>query len=173
VAALGIATTGFLAAPAAWSQSTRKAAVNGVFPGAGPSYFGGDVGPGGPAGGSADVDAALAYAGSHGATKRFVLIVSSEQEAAPYVIAGRPVSSLGGFTGRETVLTSAFLASLVRSGEARYFLLGGQGGIGPGGAVNAAATTISSLCAVVPGVGSGATLYDCAGKAEAIARSGS
>jgi 4-amino-4-deoxy-L-arabinose transferase-like glycosyltransferase len=169
-AALLVAATGFLAAPAAWSQSTHRTAVNGVFPGAGPNYFGGNFGPGGLGGAGAEIDAALAYAESHGATKRFVLTVSSEQEAAPYVIAGKPVSSLGGFTGRETVLTNAFLASLIRRGEARYFLLGGQGRTGPGGAANAAVTTISSLCTVVPDVGSGATLYDCAGKAGAIAR---
>jgi 4-amino-4-deoxy-L-arabinose transferase-like glycosyltransferase len=169
-ATLAVAAAGFLAAPAAWARSTQKAAVNGVFPGAGPSYFGGRA-FGGPRGGAtADIDVALAYVEAHGAASRFPLIVSSEQEAAPYVIAGKPVSSMGGFTGRETVLTNAYLASLLRSGEARYFLLGGQGGIGPGGAANAAATTISSLCAAVPGVGSGATLYDCAGKGDAIAQ---
>ena len=169
-AALVVATAGFLAAPAAWSESTQKAAVNGVFPGAGPNYLGGNSGRGGFRGTSADVDAALAYVEAHGAASRFALIVSSEQEAAPYVIAGKPVSSLGGFTGRETVLTNAYLASLLRSGEARYFLLGGGGGFGPGGAANAASTTISSICTAVPNVGSGATLYDCAGQADAIAR---
>jgi 4-amino-4-deoxy-L-arabinose transferase-like glycosyltransferase len=172
VTALAVAALGFLAAPAAWSESTQTAAVNGVFPGAGPSYFGGRGFPTnrGFPGGTADIDAALAYVEAHGATSRFTLIVSSEQEAAPYVIAGKPVSSMGGFTGRETVLTNAYLSSLLRRGEARYFLLGGQGGIGPGGAANAAATTISSTCTAVPNVGSGATLYDCAGKADAIAR---
>src|SRR5581483_2419675 len=61
-AAVGVATLGFLAAPAAWAQSTWKAPVNGTFPGAGPSYFGGG-GFGSPRGGGtaggADVDAAL------------------------------------------------------------------------------------------------------------------
>ena len=176
--ALGVAAAGFLAAPAAWSESTQKAAVSGVFPGAGPTYFAAGSGrpgfgpPGGGragfGGGTADVDAALAYVESHGAATRFPLIVSSEQEAAPYVIAGKPVSSMGGFTGRETVLTNAYLSSLLAKGEVRYFLLGGQRGIGPGGAANAAATTIESVCTEVPfsswgGSGSAATLYDCAG----------
>jgi 4-amino-4-deoxy-L-arabinose transferase-like glycosyltransferase len=177
-AALTVAAAGFFAAPAAWAESTQKAAVDGVFPGAGPSYFGGGFGrPGGFAGGTADVDAALAYVVSHGAASRFALIVSSELEAAPYVIAGKPVSSMGGFTGRETVLTNPFLASLLRKGEARFFLLGGQGGIGPGGGANAAASTIASTCTAVPGAswgarGSAATLYDCAGKGDAIAALG-
>ncbi len=179
-AALTIAAVGFLAAPAAWSSSTWQVAVSGTFPGAGPSYLNGS-GFGGPGGGGqssgADVDAALTYVESHGATSRFTLIVSSEQEAAPYVIAGKPVSSMGGFTGRETVLTHSFLSSLIRKGEARYFLLGGQGGAGPGGQSNAAASTIESVCTQVSsttwgGSTTGATLYDCAGKAAAIATAG-
>jgi hypothetical protein len=87
---------------------------------------------------------------------------------------------MGGFTGRETVLTSSYLARLVRTGEARYFLLGGSGGFaaGPGGTSNPAVSTISSTCAVVPSgkwtssSSSGGTLYDCAGKADAIASTG-
>jgi 4-amino-4-deoxy-L-arabinose transferase-like glycosyltransferase len=175
-AALAVAAVGFLAAPAAWSESTLRTAVNGTFPGAGPSYLsaGGGPGGGGFGGASSDVDTALAYVASHGAAQRFVLIVSSEQEAAPYVIAGKPVSSLGGFTGRETVLTPSYLASLVRKGEARYFLLGGQQGFGgPGGQSNAGASLVESACTQVSGWGgSSATLYDCAGKADAIAGSG-
>jgi len=236
VAAVAIATAGLLAAPAAWSATTLKSAVNGVFPGAGPDFvtgltrtatggFGAQPQGAGPQGGggglgappqraggfgappqgaggfggsprgarpgngggngvgtqsSADVSGALAYVESHGAAKRFGLIVSSEQEAAPYVIAGKPVAAMGGFTGRETVLTHAFLSSLIRSGEARYFLLGGSSGAGPGGSSNAAASTIESICKAVPSSAwagssgsSGATLYDCAGKADAIASASS
>jgi len=170
-AALAVATVGFLAAPAAWSETTWKSAVNGTFPGAGPSYISSSGGFGGPGGGTtAEVNEALSYVETHGATSRFTLIVSSEQEAAQYVIEGKPVSSLGGFTGRETVLTHSFLASLIRKGEARYFLLGGQGGIGPGGSANAGASTVESICRSV-GTYGGATLYDCAGKAAAIASS--
>ena len=247
-AALAIGIAGLLAAPAAWSATTLKAAVNGVFPGAGPNFVsglatagtggfgfaGGGAGPGGGGGGfgapstgggfgtppqggtgggfgapsqggagggftppsrgsggaggggggggfgtqtSADVTRALAYVEAHGAAQRFGLIVSSEQEAAPYVIAGKPVAAMGGFTGRETVLTNAYLSSLVRSGEARYFLLGGSSGFGPGGSSNAAASTIESICTAVPSStwsgSSGATLYDCAGKADAIASASS
>ncbi len=177
LAATAVATVGFLAAPAAWSESTLKTAVNGVFPGAGPTYFegggfpgGGRAGPGGLA--SSDLDTVLAYVEAHGATARFPLIVSSEQEAASYVIAGKRVASMGGFTGRETVLTSSFLSSLLRKGEARYFLLGGQGGFGPGGSSNAAASTIESICTSVSSGSAGGTLYDCAGKADAIAAAG-
>jgi 4-amino-4-deoxy-L-arabinose transferase-like glycosyltransferase len=176
--ALAVATLGFLAAPAAWSESTLDVAVNGVFPGAGPSYLSGGGGLGGGfGGGGADVDSALAYVEAHGAAARFVLIVSSEEEAASYVVDGKPVSAMGGFTGRETVMSSSFLASLVRSGEARYFLLGGQNRFGPGGGANAGESAVESACAAVSstlwgGGNSGSTLYDCAGRADAIAASG-
>ena len=96
----------------------------------------------------------------------------------------RPGLAFGGFTGRETVLTSAYLARLISRHEARYFLLGGQSGAGgPGGTANAAVSTITSICKAVSysavshastsaSSGASATLYDCAGKAEAIASSG-
>ena len=83
-----------------------------------------------------------------------------------------PVASIGGFTGRETVLTNAYLAKLISSNEARYFLRGGGGGFGaggPGGGSNAAIQTIESTCTTVSAVSG---LYDCAGKADAILASG-
>jgi 4-amino-4-deoxy-L-arabinose transferase-like glycosyltransferase len=190
-AAVGVALAALLVAPAAWSATTSKAAVNGVFPGAGPSFvsglstgstggpgLGGFGGGGGPRGGgrfggatsSSSVDQALAYAKQHAPGSRWTLIVSSEQEAAPYVVAGERVAAMGGFTGRETVLTSSYLAQLVRSGSARYFLAGSSGfGRGPGGGSNAAVQTITSTCKPVTAVGG---LYDCAGQANAIAASG-
>jgi 4-amino-4-deoxy-L-arabinose transferase-like glycosyltransferase len=201
--AVALAIGGLLVAPAAWSATTWRSAVNGVFPGAGPSFvtglstgsasaigrFGGPPGGGGfggapPAGGpfagggDSGIGSALSYVHAHGATSRFALVVSSEQEAATYVVRGEPVASLGGFTGRETVLTPTYLARLVRDGDARYFLLGGGRGFGPGGGNNTAATTIESTCTPVPSSSwssgsSSATLYDCAGKADAIAASGS
>jgi hypothetical protein len=120
--------------------------------------------------------AALAYVESHGAANRFGLIVSSEQEAAGAVIRGEPVAAMGGFTGRETVLTNDYLARLIRTGEARYFLLGGGGGFaGPGGSSNAAVSTITSTCTAVSGWSSTttqSTLYDCADRADAIEAAG-
>jgi 4-amino-4-deoxy-L-arabinose transferase-like glycosyltransferase len=260
-AAVGLSTGGFLVAPAAWSETTLEAPVNGVFPGAGPDFvsglasdasgtrfvlgggapgaargrpsatgrngfappsggngFGPSSGSNGgfapptgggtftpPSGGggftppsgragagargglgddSTDISAALAYAEKHAAAKRFALIVSSEQAAADFVVKGEPVAAMGGFTGRETVLTSSYLARLVRSGQARYFLLGGTGGFGPGGGSNSAASLVESACRVVStsawsgstaGSGSsagGGALYDCAGRAEAILAAG-
>ena len=131
--------------------------------------FGGRAAPGG-FGGSSDIKSALTYVKAHGATKRFALIVSSEQEAAPYVIRGESVASMGGFTGRETVLTDSYLARLVGRGEARYFLLGGGSGFQRFG--NAGSSTITSICKRVTSYSGSGTLYDCAGMATAIADAG-
>jgi 4-amino-4-deoxy-L-arabinose transferase-like glycosyltransferase len=210
-AALIMAVAGLLVAPGAWSETTLKEPVSGVFPGAGPDFisglsasgggfgfgrfgpgrFGGGSPPGfgrgaggGPRGGGFQFgggggsDQALAYVKAHGATKRFTLIVASEQVAAPLVIAGEPVASMGGFTGRETVLTNAYLARLVGRGDARYFLLGGGFG-GFFGTRNAAVDTITTICRQVPAAdwggsdgggfgGGGQGLYDCAGAAARI-----
>jgi 4-amino-4-deoxy-L-arabinose transferase-like glycosyltransferase len=177
--AVAVAVAALLAAPTVWSATVFQSAVNGVFPGAGPTYTSARGGfGGGPPGSfiSSDVDAALAYVESHGAANRFGLIVSSEQEAAGAVIRGEPVAAMGGFTGRETVLTNDYLARLIRTGEARYFLLGGGGGFaGPGGSSNAAVSTITSTCTAVSGWSSTttqSTLYDCADRADAIEAAG-
>ncbi len=239
--AIGVALVALLAAPTAWAATTFRAPVNGVFPGAGPSFvsglgtgsgnggfaFGGtrrggppagmpfpgnggppaggfrSIGPGGPppagfgtrngsfprrgyflGGGrggfggadSASIERALAYAKAHDPGTRWTLIVSSEQAAAPFVIKGESVAAMGGFTGRETVLTSSYLSSLVSSGQARYFLLGsGAAGFGRFGGNNEAVSTITSVCTKISygaGTISTSSLYDCAGKAAAIAAQG-
>ncbi len=154
---------------------TPPTAGSGLRTGAGAGFGGGTNS-------SASITTALKYVEAHGATKRFGLIVQNEQEAATAVIAGEPVASLGGFTGRETVLTNSYLARLISRNEARYFLLGGQSGVGgPGGTSNAAVSTITSICKAVSytssssstaSSGGSATLYDCAGKAQAIASAG-
>jgi 4-amino-4-deoxy-L-arabinose transferase-like glycosyltransferase len=142
---------------------------NGTFPRPG-AFRGGGFG----STDSTSIQQALAYAKAHDPGSRWTLIVSSEQAAAPFVIKGESVAAMGGFTGRETVLTSSYLSSLVRSGQARYFLLGSGGaGFGPVGGNNQAVSTITSVCTKVSYGGSSTTstssLYDCAGKAAEIA----
>jgi 4-amino-4-deoxy-L-arabinose transferase-like glycosyltransferase len=190
IAAVAVAAAALLAAPAAWSATTWSFAVNGTFPGAGPSYVSGQNGPGGggrpggfgggqpqqqqaqgfgfaPRGGggfggnaSQDVQTAVAYVKAHGGATKFGLIVSSQSGAAQYVIDGETVAGMGGFSGREAVLSTSFLASIVANGEARWFLLDGT-------ASNAAAQTVAKACTLVS-----TNLYDCQGKAAEIASSG-
>ena len=143
------------------------------FPGAGPSFVEGLTGGGaggspgtipGDAGGGGTAQA-LAWAEAHDPGTRWSLIVTSEEEAAPFVVAGDRVAAMGGFTGRETVIAPARLAEIVRSGEARWFLLGAAQSFT--GQVNASVALIESACTPTGAYG-GATLYDCAGAADAI-----
>ncbi len=189
LAAAGLCTAlvALLLAPAAWSLSTSRGAVDGVFPGAGPAFVSGLSGDarGGPSGGSGTGDAAsaLAWAERNDPGSVWSLVVTSEQEAAPLVIAGGRVAAMGGFTGRETVLSPSLVARLVASGQARHFLIGATRSLS--GTVNPTVALVSSTCAVVPaaswggggpvglgaGGGGGATLYDCAGRAGALSAS--
>ena len=235
--AIAIAFGGLLLAPAVWAQSTQRAAINGVTPGAGPSAvsglvsgngngfggfgrrFGGGGGPPGgfggggfgapPAGGVAGGGAgappgggfgggggggfggvqgtaqALSYVSAHGGTSRFPLIVAGQEGISSMVASGSKIAAMGGFTGRETVMSAGAIARLVAGGDARYFLLGGgtafnggtSGATGAPGAIAAVCSTVSSSAwnasgTSTGGFGAGGTLYDCAGKAAALRSAG-
>ena len=68
--------------------------------------------------------------------------------------------TIGGFNGGDPAPTVDELAALVKAGELRYVLIGGQGG-GPGGSGSADLTTwVQEHGTVVEDAGSsGATLY--------------
>jgi hypothetical protein len=101
------------------------------------------------------------------------------------VASGSKIAAMGGFTGRETVMSAGAIAQLVERGDARYFLLGGgtafnggtSGATGAPGAIAAVCSTVSSSAwnasgASTGGFGGGGTLYDCAGKAAALRSAG-
>jgi hypothetical protein len=183
-AGLCVGLAALLLAPAAWAATTGRGAVSGVFPGAGPGFVsgltqaaggfgGGGGGPGIGGGGNGtttDAESALAYAEANGPGTRWSLIVTSEEEAAPLVIAGARVAAMGGFTGRETVLSPALLSQIVASGQARNFLLGATRSLTR--TVNPSVALVEAACAPVGAAGGGATLYDCAGAAAALAAGG-
>jgi hypothetical protein len=87
---------------------------------------------------------------------------------------GADVAGIGGFSGRESELTVAWLADAVRAGRIRWVLAPAQGGFGggPGGDGRTGATTALSAvrdsCTPVPSVSG---LYDCAGQADALSGS--
>ena len=100
---------------------------------------------------------ALAWVKAHGTATRFGLIVSSQSGAARYIIDGETVAGMGGFSGREAVVSTSFLSSIVASGEARYFLLDGTQS-------STAASDVASACKLVS-----ISLYDCKGDAAKLA----
>ena len=85
---------------------------------------------------------------------------------------GVDVVALGGFSGRESEVSTAWLAERVASGEIRWVLADGQsGGMPQDGRTGASAVlaAVAETCTPVAGVDG---LYDCSGAAEALAVAG-
>jgi 4-amino-4-deoxy-L-arabinose transferase-like glycosyltransferase len=121
---------------------------------------------GGMFGGNANLTEALAYAKANGGG---TIGVSSQQGASDAIIqSGADVAALGGFSGRESEVSAAWLAQAVADGRVRYVLADGTGGgMGNDGRVGS-----SAVMAVVQQVGketSVSGLYDLHGRAAAIA----
>ncbi|HEX3434453.1 MAG TPA: glycosyltransferase family 39 protein [Solirubrobacteraceae bacterium] len=162
---------------------------------AGRAGFGGG-GTGAPFGNDSTTTQAVAYVKSHGGG---TIAVSSQSSAASAIIAsGANVAGIGGFSGRESDVGTAWLAQRVSSGAIRW-VLGERTGQGSGPRLpgdtragsKAAMTAVAKACrkvtlpasstsaassgAAAAASGSGAaasiatTLYDCQGRAAAIA----
>jgi 4-amino-4-deoxy-L-arabinose transferase-like glycosyltransferase len=167
------------AAPGAGQSGSANA---GGFPGgtgSGQSGQLGRPGPGGMFGGdNAGVSQAVAYARQHGGG---AIAVSSQSGAAASIIqSGADVAGIGGFSGRESEVTTSWLAEAVRSGRVRWLLTSGSDGGGFGG--NDGGVGSSQVMAAVAQVGrkvtittgsSTTTLYDLSGRADALAAVGS
>lgn len=69
----------------------------------------------------------LSYVGTHGPGTRFAFATDSWLTAAPYLTAGNAtVLPMGGYSGEVPAPGLARVRGLVRTGELRYFLLGGS-----------------------------------------------
>jgi 4-amino-4-deoxy-L-arabinose transferase-like glycosyltransferase len=167
-------------------------AATGVLPS---GAFGGASG-GGPPGagggfGAGVSDEILAYVDSHGGG---TIAVDSQSGASSSIIdSGANVAGIGGFSGRESTVSVSWLANAVRDGRVRWVLVDSSG-TGPAlagdtrtGSQNAI-DVAASICKKVPapkyssgsrsttaaaGSSSSATLYDCAGYADALAAAAS
>ncbi|HEY4450525.1 MAG TPA: glycosyltransferase family 39 protein [Solirubrobacteraceae bacterium] len=186
------------------------------FAGAGPSQggapggavggaFAGPGGPGGAGGGGfggndASLTSALSYVAAHGGG---TIAVASQSSAATAIISeNADVAGIGGFSGRESSVSAAWLAQEVSTGRIRW-VVGEQSGLGSGlggrlpgdtrtgsqTALNAVAqacrkVALPSASAVAgasarTGAGtsvsatSGGALYDCRGHAAQLASAGS
>ncbi len=164
--------------------------------GAGRAGFGAG-GMGAPFGSDGTTTQAVAYVKSHGGG---TIAVSSQSSAASAIIAsGAKVAGIGGFSGRESDVGTAWLAQRVSSGAIRW-VLGEQSGQSSGPRLQgdtragskAAMAAVAKACrkvtlpasstaaassgagAATSGAGAAAnsaaaTLYDCQGRAAAIA----
>jgi 4-amino-4-deoxy-L-arabinose transferase-like glycosyltransferase len=164
--------------------------------GAGPFGAGGARGgAGGAFGGAGNLSAIVSYVKQHGGG---TIAVSSQSSAASAIISGDvEVAGIGGFSGRESEVSAAWLAQEVSAGGIRW-VVAGQSGAGFGGLpgdtrtgsktamaavaeacrkVTLPSTASSTKAATTTGGGAGAssstgTLYDCQGRAAAIASAG-
>jgi 4-amino-4-deoxy-L-arabinose transferase-like glycosyltransferase len=96
------------------------------------------------------------YLSAHRAGASYLLAVQSWAVASPYILAtGQEVLPMGGFSGTVPEPALARVQQLVRTGQLRFFLLGGDAGPGgrAGGSGTAAlriASWVRSACTVVP-----------------------
>jgi 4-amino-4-deoxy-L-arabinose transferase-like glycosyltransferase len=147
---------------------------------AGPATGLGGAGGGGLPGGGADRGGVsrtlVSYLEAHqGSARYLVAAVGSNTSAELALQSGADVINMGGFMGSDPAPSLAKVEQLVKSGQLRYVLLGGQrGGFGGPGAGRSTATTARDAwirqhgkVVSVPGQStSGAgTLYDLAGAA--------
>jgi 4-amino-4-deoxy-L-arabinose transferase-like glycosyltransferase len=90
---------------------------------------------GGPGGGSTLSSRTIAYLDAHQGSAKYLLAATGSQATASIIIAtGRPVITIGGFSGSDPAPTVTQLATMVAKAEVRYVLVDSGGGGGPGGA---------------------------------------
>ncbi len=146
-AVVGVLTL-FLA-PTAWSLETMANGGGGMTPTAGPSgvSFGGFGRSGGGAftGGTTGDAGLIAYLEKKQGATKYLLAVQNSNVAAPYIIeTGKPVMSLGGFSGNDPIVTLPQLQELVSNNTVRFFL--GVGGFGRDSGIGG---WVESACKVV------------------------
>jgi 4-amino-4-deoxy-L-arabinose transferase-like glycosyltransferase len=122
-------------------------------------------GGGGPFGGnSAALTSALRYVKAHGGG---TIAVSSQTGAAQAIIdSGAKVAGIGGFSGRESAVSVAWLAQEVQNGHLRWVLTDGGGAGGPQDGRTGSQTVMTAVKSICRKVSTG--LYDCAGRAAAL-----
>jgi 4-amino-4-deoxy-L-arabinose transferase-like glycosyltransferase len=161
------AMAALLAVPASWSAQTIGYATSGTFPAGGPATTAGPAGggPGGMFGGDTSaIAAALDYAAANGGG---TIAVSSQSGAAGSLItSGADVAAIGGFSGRESQVSTEWLADAVEDGRIRYVLTEGADGLGGDDRIGS-----SQVMAAVEAVGTPTTvdgLYDLQGLADEL-----
>ncbi len=145
------------------SGSTGPTRSGGGFAGGGPGGFGGD---------SASLTAATRYVKQHGGG---AIGVSSQSSAAAAIVSSNAnVAGLGGFSGRESSVSAAWLAQAVAEGRLRWVIVDGAQAGGLAGDTRtgseAAMNVVASTCrrVTLSTSGSTVTMYDCQGRAAAI-----
>jgi 4-amino-4-deoxy-L-arabinose transferase-like glycosyltransferase len=92
----------------------------------------------------------ISYLEANQGNAKYLVATPGSNTADSIILAtNKPIMALGGFSGSDPILTTSQLASLVKNGTVRFFLLGGGGG--PGGNQQGSVTTwVQQNCTVVP-----------------------
>lgn len=122
-----------LAAPLCWSATPLLYGVNSTMPQAGPGErvtFG--QGAGGGAGRNSNAnDQLLAYVTKNNTGEPCLFATTDSQTAQSYIISGKPVIALGGFSGGDNTLVK--LEQMVKDKQIKFFLIPSGSGFGGGG----------------------------------------
>jgi hypothetical protein len=132
----------------------------------------------GDGGGSGTSDSALVtyLLANRGDASWIVATWSANQAGSIELASGQPVMAMGGFSGGDPAPTLDQLKAYVASGQLRYVLVSGGGGMGGPGGNGASSSAISAWVAsagtVVDYGGSAGTLYDLSAASTASATTG-
>jgi 4-amino-4-deoxy-L-arabinose transferase-like glycosyltransferase len=161
-------------------STTRPGAGAFAGQGSGVGGFGGLGGQGRAGGGrggifgsdSPELAAAVKYAKAHGGG---TIGVSSQSSAAAAILSSNAnVAGLGGFSGRESSVSAAWIATEVRAGHLRWVIVDGSQDFRAAGDTRtgsqSAMDVVAKTCRKVTFRADGTTytMYDCRGRASAI-----
>ena len=95
-------------------------------------------------------------------------MTSSQNGTSAQVIAGANIAAIGGFSGRESQVTTTWLAGAIDAGKVRWVLTDGGGGGGAPNDTRVGSSSVMSLVASTCATTTQSGLYDCSGKAAAL-----
>jgi len=133
VPALCAGILALLLAPTVWAAIPVTQGTQADLLLAGPTQTGDGGGNfAGGRGGNTNTDTALIrYLEANQGTTKFLVAVPSSMTADSIILAtNKPVMSLGGFSGSDPILTTSQLATLVKNGTVRFFLMNSFNGGG-------------------------------------------
>jgi 4-amino-4-deoxy-L-arabinose transferase-like glycosyltransferase len=137
--AAGLALSGLLGTlllPGAWALSTVLARPNVAAPAADITRLTDPVAQAevaeAPAPARSRSRRLLEFLRAHRQSERYLLAVPNAQQAAPFIVrTGEPIMAMGGYLGRDPILTPKRLERMVAEGELRYVILGGPSIVPP------------------------------------------
>ena len=125
------ALTGLLITPIVWSGTTMFNAMSGTFPSAGLSLISSSQKGNSSMGTTSSTSSSklIKFLTNNKTTEKYILVTSSTNGNATDIILNTNESVMTwGFFGTDKAITLAQFKALVKKGEVRYVMIGGQGG---------------------------------------------